>query len=167
MQQIWFSHHQPVKLSFADQTSFLYLQQSFKATGWHQAIRVIQTTLMALPGVQLLTTSLSPLICPGPGTKDLKRWEKRIFFPFPFNALVPLNNVIQFPTFPRSPLSHCFQAVTSQGSLGGPRRTHVFFSKSPCGKFPLSYGGKNAICFVLSLFPVSPGPGTWLTIVFL
>ena len=167
MQQIWFLHHQPVKLSFADQTSFLHLLQSFKATGWHQAIRVIQTTQMTLPGVQLLTTSLSSLICPGPGTKNLKRWEKRIFFPFPFDALCASQQCHTVPNFPQIPPFPLLPGSYKPGESGWTQKNACLFSKSPCGKFPLSYGGKNAVCLVHSLFPVPPGPGTWLTIVFL
>ena len=33
-----------------------------------------------------LPTSPSPLILPCPGTKNFRRWERRIFFPFRFDA---------------------------------------------------------------------------------
>lgn len=172
MQQIyWLSHLQSVKLSSTDQTCFLYLQQSFTATGWLQAIRVIPTTMMTLPGVWLPTGLASgnfqhpplPSSCHGLAPKILEDGKGEYSFLSLLMLSVTPNNMV--PNCPLIPTpAHCFQAVSSQGSLGGPKRTHVFFSKRPCGKPPLSYVVKGWSVPFHSLFLMPcPGPGTWLT----
>lgn len=76
--------HQPVKPSFADQASFLCLQQNFKATGWRSAMRVTQTTMMTFLGVQHPTLVPLSLHRPHPVTKMKKdrKGESCVISPF-------------------------------------------------------------------------------------
>ncbi|XP_072651702.1 uncharacterized protein [Canis lupus baileyi] len=75
-----------IALVWADWASLLYLQQSFKAAGWHQAIRVTQTTMMTFPGVQ--HPAFFPLSPHRAWSchQNEERWERRILFPLPFKV---------------------------------------------------------------------------------
>lgn len=139
------SYHQAVQVSFADQISFLYFQQSFKATGWHLATRVLQTTVMTLPGVQHLThlplSSHLPLSC----RPKQKKWKRRMSFPFSFNALYASQQYNIFPNFLQILISYYFQAVSNHGS----------FSLKILWEGPTILWGKNSVYFVHFVFPVA------------